>query len=192
MEVFGDQARDRRDGHARVVKGRGERADDVALRNLPRLQHHDAGPGRAPDARLQRVTGAEALDRAHDLVGGSGHAYRSRGHDHDLAVGCPVCREAFEAGIERGAGRRHDDDRGRGRGRLVETRWHAPDGAVDDLAVLAQVRRERGFQVEGRPVVDDSPASRLDARLELIGSGEVACAAGDRAFLGQRHDLGGC
>jgi len=193
MQVRREQALDRCDGDARIVKCLGERVVDVAEWEAFGLEHHDDRAGGSPQRGLERITGSEGLDRPDDLGGGRRDHDGAIDHGQDFGSGRAMCLQGIQAGVGRsriaGGDNHHRDVRGV---RLGETRWHRLDRAVERLAFFDHVSGPGGMEREGGTVVDDTPAGRLDASLELIGAGPLAGGTCRGAILGKGDDLGGC
>ena len=190
MEVGGDEPIAAGDGHLRIVQGRHQRADHVTADGAGRIEDDDDRADRAAQRRLQRVTGAEGLDGAHQLIARAGHVHRARSHDHDL---CAVHQPRGQPGehlIHRSLAGGDEHRAGSQGGGLLEARGHRLDHTVVGHAALDEVVRAGWLKVECESLIDHPPASALDARLELVGPLPIALDACPRAFLGERYDLG--
>ena len=180
------------DGHRGVGQGSKQGAGGVAADARARCQHDHGGATGSAHGRLQGIAGAEGLDRAHDLVGEDSSGLRS-GHGQHLPVPVRVGRQRFERGQQALVlAVINDDDADARRCRLVEPRRHGLEGAVMDHVARDEVGSASRAEAVRRTVIDHAPASRLDAGLELVGSGPVTLEARQRAFLGKRLDLRGC
>jgi hypothetical protein len=192
MQIIRHQTVAARHGHVRCLQGGDKRPGHDPVRDTRRLEDHDDRAGGAADARLQGRSGRERPGDADELGHRPADGDLARcDHDH-LRLARLVSGKRGEHGGGRLAprSRQHDDAGGR-RGRLVEPRGHRLRGTVVALTADGQVGCRGGVQGPGRSVVHDLPARRLDARLELIGPGPVPLAAGERALLGERGDVGG-
>jgi hypothetical protein len=193
MQVDREQAVDRCDADARIVERLGKGAEDVADREALGLQHHDDRAGGSLQRGLQGISGAEGLNCPDDLGGRRRDRDGAIDHGQDLGSGRAMCLERVQAGVGRsriaGGDDHHRDLRGV---RLGEARGHRLDRAVERLAFFDHVRGSGRMERERGAVVDDTPASRLDASLELIGAGPLAGGTCRGAILGKGDDLGGC
>ena len=191
MQVRGVQAFGCRDRDRGVRQRVAQWRDDVAVRYAPRLEHDDDLTGRAAQPGVQRFPGTEDGGGADELVGGPDVDDLRSGHHHDLGVCGPHAREDLQRGAWRRAAVGDHDHGGRRRGGLVKARGDRPCGAVEGAFAIADVSRTGRLQVVAGAEVDDLPAGRLDARLELIGGAIVTLDAGLGALVRERDDVVG-
>lgn len=190
MEVGRLQARGAHDGDRRVVQRPYQRGDDVVLRDASRIQHHDDLAGGTTEGGLQRISGTERDGGGDDLIGRSHDGDAGPGDHHDLGVRGSGARKRVEDGVRRCVFG-DDDDRGRGRGGFVEPRRDRVDRAVERAFAVGHVGRPGRLQVVAGSEVDDLPAGRFDARLELVGGAVVAPDTSGCSLVGERDDLVG-
>lgn len=189
MQVRGGQSLCSSDSHIRVLQCRDERTHDVSRRCPCRVKHDDDGATCRPDPGFEGIARAPRLHGAHHHIGRRVEDPCVGRHDHDLGVGRPMCRERFEYRARMGFGG-DDDHAGRGRGWALDGRDRI-ERAVDRHSILDQIRRAQRLQIVGRTVIDDLPAGGFEARLQLVGAGEIASRAGLRTRVGKLDDLGG-
>ncbi len=190
MQIGRPQAVRAGDGDAGVVESLPQGRDDIGQRQLARLEDDHDGARRAPQGDRDGVPGSERCGRPDELVVGAIDGHPTLGDDHHLRVGGAVVGEGLQGRwhLLRPDPGHHDDGRGAAV-RLFLQRGHGVDGPVGRLAVLDDVGQPGRLQLEARTPVDDTPACRLEARLELIGGGPVSLCACSGAGFGQCHDL---
>ena len=189
MEIVRDQALRGRDGHGRVCQRLDEWREDITRRDRFRLQHDHHGTGRPAQGGLEGIAGSEGQGHPDSVIERTfGHRVRAMDDDH-LRDARRRRGDRFEAarGIRRLV--QDDDDAGLGHRLLVQAGWHRLDRAVERSFAFDDVGRPSRLELVGHAEVDDLPAGRLDARLELVGGAVVPPGAGSRPLVRQRDDL---
>ncbi len=191
MQVCRVQALDRGDRDRWVLERLDQWRDDIAGERALRLEDDDDLAAAPTECSLERISGSECHSRADDLVCRSFHGFLWPSQRQDLRARGSRVGEGPERGVWRHAGLGDDDHRSRCRGRLVELRRNRFDGAMECALTLGDVGWSSGLQVVAGAEVDDLPASRLDAGLELVGGVIVPLGAGGGSLVGERDDVVG-
>jgi hypothetical protein len=189
VEIVRDQAFRGRDGHGRVCQRLDEWREDITRRDRIRLQHDHHLAGRPAQGGLEGIASSERQGRPDGVIERTfGRRVRAMDDDH-LCKARRRRGDRFEAarGIRRFV--QHDDDADLGRRRLLQTGWHRFDRAVERSLACDDVGWTSWLELVGHAEVDDLPAGRLDARLELVGGAVVPLGAGSRPLVRQRDDL---